>query len=137
MLPFNVGNGTDVPTIPDGFIFKCNGMDTGNQRDLQAFAKIIEVMSFVEDIHDLNSEEIQERVQALCELPPAPHQTMGVQEVVFWAGVATGMDVSRRAQEAVIDQSAADKFLLYSSLFAHSTRVAVVDLTLQQLEPTQ
>jgi predicted nuclease of restriction endonuclease-like RecB superfamily len=112
-------------------------MEISDARDLQAFAKIVEIMSFVDDIQEMDSEEIRERVQSLCELPPAPHHSMGVEEVVFWAGVATGMDVSRRAEEAVLEQSIADKLLLYSSLFAHSTKTAVVDLALQQLDPTQ
>jgi hypothetical protein len=105
-----------------------------DDRNWQAFSKIVEVMSFVDGIRDLDPQEIEERAQTLCELPPDPKHSMGVEEVIFWAGVATGMDVSRQAQEAVIDPGTADKLLVYSSLFAHSTKNAVVDLALQQME---
>lgn len=39
-----------------------------------------------------------------------------------------------QAQEAVIDPGTAVKLLVYSSLFARSTKNAVVDLALQQME---
>jgi len=57
--------------------------------------------------------------------------------VVFWAGVSTGMDVSRSMQEDLLDGGSASKIEAYSSLLAYSTKNAVVDITLEQLEPSR
>jgi hypothetical protein len=108
-----------------------------NFRDWQAFSRILEVMSFMERIQELTPDEIRDAAQDLCELPADPQHTMSMQEVIFWAGVATGIELRRNCEEELLDDDIADKFLVYSSLFAYSTRNAVVDLTLQQLEPSQ
>lgn len=105
-----------------------------NSRDLESFARILEVMSFVDAMPELDEEEMQETTERICELPTSPEHSMSMAEVVFWAGVATGMDVSRGAQSEKIDPGVTEKFLLYSSLFAYSTRHAVVDATLQQMD---
>ena len=101
---------------------------------LEGFARIIEVMSFVDDLQDLTSDEVQKTTQRLCELPADPKRAMSMEEVVFWAGVATGMDASRQAQEEALDSATMDKMFLYSSLLAHSTKNAIIDLTVQQME---
>lgn len=108
-----------------------------NFRDWQAFSRIIEIMSFIDRIGELSPDEIRSTAEKLCELPADAQHTMSMEEVVFWAGVATGMDVCRNADEELIDDATADKFNVYASLFAYSTRNAVVDLALQQLEPTK
>ncbi|GAC1431694.1 MAG: hypothetical protein NVS1B11_01210 [Terriglobales bacterium] len=102
--------------------------------NIEGFARIIEVMSFVDDLRDLSSDEVKQTTQRLCELPADPNRAMSMEEVVFWAGVATGMDASRQAQEETLDPATMDKMFLYSSLLAHSTKNAVVDMTLQQME---
>src|SRR5438552_7902699 len=105
-----------------------------NTRDLQAFSRIFEVMSFVDRIQELSPEETAHR---LCQLPANPRNSMSLEEVVFWAGVATGMDLSRSMQEDLLDGGSASKIEAYSSLLAYSTKNAVVDITLEQLEPSR
>jgi hypothetical protein len=102
--------------------------------DLTAFCRIFEVMAFVDRIRELTPEEIEEATQKLCELPSSPERTMSMEEVVFWAGVATGMDVLKSVQDDLLDDSSAEKIQAYSSLLAYSTKNALVDLTLQELE---
>jgi len=108
-----------------------------NTRDLQAFSRIFEVMSFVDRIQELSPEEIEETAHRLCQLPANPRNSMSLEEVVFWAGVATGMDLSRSMQEDLLDGGSASKIEAYSSLLAYSTKNAVVDITLEQLEPNE
>ncbi|HZP63038.1 MAG TPA: hypothetical protein VFB28_06430 [Terriglobales bacterium] len=107
-----------------------------NFKDWQAFSRIVEVMSFIDRLPDLSPAEVRSTAEKLCELPADPQHTMSLEEVIFWAGVATGMDVCRNADQELMDEATADKFNVYASLFAYSTRNAVVDLALQQLEPS-
>ncbi len=72
-----------------------------------------------------------------CQLPANPRNSMSLEEVVFWAGVATGMDLSRSMQEDLLDGGSASKIEAYSSLLAYSTKNAVVDITLERLEPSK
>src|SRR5438094_884416 len=80
-----------------------------NTRNLQAFSRIFEVMSFVDRIQELSPEEIEETAHRLCQLPANPGNSMSLEEVVFWAGVSTGMDVSRSMQEDLLDGGSASK----------------------------
>jgi hypothetical protein len=112
------------------------GLET-NFRNWQSFFRIFEVMSFVDKIQDLTPEEIQETAHRLCELPVNPSRTMSLEEVTFWAGVSTGMEFCRNLDEELLDCSSADRIQAYSSLLAYSTKNAVVDLTLEQLEPSK
>jgi hypothetical protein len=59
---------------------------------------------------------------------------MSMEEVVFWAGVATGIEYSRHADEDTVDPISAEKMLVFSSIFAHSVKNAVVDLALGDIE---
>jgi hypothetical protein len=105
--------------------------------DLTAFCKIFEVMSFVDRIKEMSPEEIQEATQNFCELPDNSERTMSMEEVVFWAGVATGMEVLKSVQDDLLDDISAEKIQAYSSLLAYSTKNALVELTLQQLETSR
>jgi hypothetical protein len=109
--------------------------ETANRRDWQGFTRILEIMSLVDDIGDRSPEEIRQTVARLCELPPNPGQTMSLEEVVFWAGVASGMEFWRDTEEESLDPSVAEKMLVFSSIFAHSMKNAIVDLALGELEP--
>lgn len=109
-------------------------LDTRNRRDWQGFSRILEVMSFLDEIENYSNEDIQEGIGEFCDLPPNPGQSMSMEEVVFWAGVATGMEYERRAEEDVVDPASAEKMLLFSSVFAHSIKNAIVDLALGDLE---
>ena len=61
-----------------------------------------------------------------------------MKEVVFWAGIAVGMQLSQRAEEGLVDPVTAEKVLVFSSIFEHSTKNAVVDLALGEMEaPSQ
>jgi len=109
-------------------------LEKGNQRDWQGFTRILEVLSFLDEIEQRSPEEIQDTVQKFCELPPNPGQTMSMEEVVFWAGVASGMEFWRRADDESVDPGTAEKMLIFSSIFAHSMKNAIVDLALGDLE---
>ena len=109
-------------------------LETANRRDWQGFTRILEVMSLLDEIEDHSKEDIQERVENFCELPPNPGQTMSMEEVVFWAGVASGMEYWRHAEEDTLDPAHAEKMLVFSSIFAHSMKNAIVDLALGDLE---
>lgn len=109
-------------------------LDTSNRRDWQGFTRILEVMTFLDDIESRSKEDVQEAVDGFCDLPPNPGQTMSMEEVVFWAGVATGIEYSRHADEDTVDPISAEKMLVFSSIFAHSVKNAVVDLALGDIE---
>jgi hypothetical protein len=109
-------------------------LDTANRHDWQGFTRILEVMSFLDEIENHSSDDIQEKIEGFCELPPNPSQTMSMEEVVFWAGVATGMEYWRHAEEETLDPANAEKMLVFSSIFAHSMKNAIVDLALGDLE---
>jgi hypothetical protein len=110
-------------------------LETTNRRDWQGFTRILEIMSFLDEIGEHSEADIQDAVDRFCELPPNPGQTMSLEEVVFWAGVATGMELWRHAEDETVDPSTAEKMLVFSSIFAHSMKNAVVDLALGELEP--
>lgn len=109
-------------------------LETGNQKDWQGFTRILEVLSFLHEIEHRSPEEIHDAVQKFCELPPNPGQTMSMEEVVFWAGVASGMDFWRRTEDDAVDPATAERMLIFSSMFAHSMKNAIVDLALGDLE---
>ena len=117
-------------------------LETANRRDWQGFTRILEVMSFLDEIENNSSDDIQEKIEGFCELPPNPGQSMSMEEVVFWAGVASGMEYWRHAEEDTLDAADAEKMLVFSSIFAHSMKNAIVDLAIGDLEadekkPTQ
>jgi hypothetical protein len=110
-------------------------LETANKRDWQGFTRILEIMSFVDEIGDQSPADIREAAEKFCELPPNPGQTMSLEEVVFWAGVASGMEFWRHAEEDTVDPATAEKMLVFSSVFAHSMKNAIVDLALGELDP--
>ena len=112
-------------------------LETTNRRDWQGFTRILEVMSFVDELGEHAPEDIRETVEGFCELPTNPGQTMSLEEVVFWAGVASGMEFWRHAEEDSVDPSTAEKMLVFSSIFAHSMKNAIVDLALGELDPEE
>jgi len=113
-------------------------LETANRQDWQGFSRILEVMSFVAEIESFSPQENREVLEDMCQLPPCPGQTMSMEEVVFWAGVAAGMQVSRHAEEGHIDAETDEKVMTFSSIFEHSTKNAIVDLALGEIEaPTQ
>ena len=109
-------------------------LESTNRQDWQGFSRILEVMSFVDEIDTLALEESREIMEKLCQLPPCPGQTMSMEEVVFWAGVAVGMQVSQHALDGRIDAETEEKVLVFSSIFEHSTKNAIVDLALGEME---
>jgi hypothetical protein len=58
-----------------------------------------------------------------------------MEEVVFWAGIATGMELQSHTQDGSVDEAVAEKMLIFSSIFAHSMKSAIVDLALGTLDP--
>ncbi len=109
-------------------------LETTNPQDWQGFSRILEVMSFVDEVDNFSPEETREILERLCQIPPCPGQTMSMEEVVFWAGVAAGMELSQHAEEGRVDPETAEKVFIFSSIFEHSTRNAIVDLALGDIE---
>ena len=109
-------------------------LESTNRQDWQGFSRILEVMSFVGEIDTFNPEETRGIMEKLCQLPPCPGQTMSMEEVVFWTGVAVGMQVSQQAEGGGIDAETEEKVLVFSSIFEHSTKNAIVDLALGEME---
>jgi hypothetical protein len=109
-------------------------LETTNRHDWQGFSRILEVMSFVDDAECFSPEESSEILGKLCQIPPCAGETMSMEEVVFWAGVAAGMELLRHTEEGHIDPEAAEKALVFSSIFEHSTKTAIVDLALGDME---
>src|SRR6478752_2093682 len=109
-------------------------LETTDRRDWRGFTRILEVMAFLDEIEERSPDEVREAVERFCELPPNPGQSMSMEEVVFWSGVASGMEYSRHADEGTIDPVSTEKMLVFSSIFAHSVKNAVVDLALGDLE---
>jgi predicted nuclease of restriction endonuclease-like RecB superfamily len=109
-------------------------LETANRQDWQGFSRILEVMSFIDEVNNFSPEEVREILDKLCQLPLCPSQTMSMEEVVFWAGVAVGMQLSQHAEEGRVDPETAEKVLVFSSLFEHSTKNAIVDLALGEME---
>lgn len=109
-------------------------LENTNRQDWQGFSRILEVMSFVGEIDAFSPQETREVMEKLCQLPPCPGQTMSMEEVVFWAGVAVGMELSQHAEEGLVDPETAEKVLIFSSVFEHSTKNAIVDLALGEIE---
>ena len=94
-------------------------------------------MSFVDDAGGFTREEAREMVERFCQLPPSPGETMSMEEVVFWAGIAAGMEISLRVEEGTFDAESAERILVFSSLFQHSTKTAIVDLALRNMEQAE
>ena len=112
-------------------------LETSNRNDWQGFSRILEVMSLVDDIADLTPEEVQETVSKLCELPMNPGETMSMEEVVFWAGIAMGLELWQKAEEEMIDPATAERIQVFASFFGYSTKNAIVDLALGEIEPRE
>ena len=109
--------------------------ETANVRDWQGFTRILEILSFVDEIEERSPQDIEEAVAKVCELPPNPGQTMSMEEVVFLAGMASGMEFWQHVEEDTIDANTAEKMLIFTSIFSHSMKNAIVDLALGELEP--
>lgn len=109
-------------------------LEAGNRQDWQGFSRILEVMSFVDEVEDFTPEQARETFEGFCQLPPNPGQTMSMEEVVFWAGVAAGMQICEHSEDGRIDPETAEKLFIFSSIFAHSTKNAIVDLVLGEME---
>jgi len=108
-------------------------LDATNARDWQGFSRILELMTFVDEVEERSPEEVRQALERFCQLPPNPGQTMSLEEVVFWAGVASGMEFSQFAREQA-NPGFEEKMLLFASLFAHSMKNAIVDLAIGELE---
>lgn len=122
--------------------FRCRGLvldammklETANRHDWKGFSRILEIMSFIDEIENFSVDEVREILERLCQLPPCPGETMSMEEVVFWAGVAAGMEIAEHTEEGRIDPETAERIMVFSSVFEHSTKTAIVDLALGDIE---
>jgi hypothetical protein len=93
------------------------------------------VLSLLDEIQQRSPQEIREAIDGFCELPSNPGETVSMEEVVFWAGIATGMELRSHTEDEIVDEAVAEKMLVFSSIFAHSMKSAIVDLALGDLDP--
>jgi hypothetical protein len=112
-------------------------LETSNRNDWQGFSRILEVMSFVDELEDSTPDQVRESVERLCELPMNPGETMSMEEVVFWAGMAAGIELWQKAEQEMLDPLTAEKIQVFASFFGYSTKNAIVDLALGQIEPQE
>jgi hypothetical protein len=110
-------------------------LETTDRKDWQGFTRILEVLSLLDEIQQRSPQEIREAIEGFCDLPPNPGQSVSMEEVVFWAGIATGMELRGYVEEGTVDEAVAEKMLIFSSIFAHSMKSAIVDLALGELDP--
>jgi len=110
-------------------------LETSDRKDWQGFTRILEVLSLLDEIEQRSPQEIREAIDGFCELPPNPGETVSMEEVVFWAGIATGMELRSHTDDEIVDEAVAEKMLIFSSIFAHSMKSAIVDLALGDLDP--
>src|SRR2546430_4569977 len=97
-----------------------------NTRDLQAFSRIFEVMSFVDRIQELSPEEIEETAHRLCQLPANPGNSMSLEAVLFLGGGSTWKGGFRRMQGNPLDRGSPRQIETFSFLFACSTKKTIV-----------
>src|SRR5690349_12062919 len=110
-------------------------LETTDRKDWQGFTRILEVLSLLDEIQQRSPQEIREAIDGFCELPSNPGETVSMEEVVFWAGIATGMELRSHTEDEIVDEAVAEKMLVFSSIFAHSMKSAIVDLALGDLDP--
>jgi hypothetical protein len=110
-------------------------LETSDKKDWQGFTRILEVLSLLDEIQQRSPQEIREAIDGFCELPSNPGETVSMEEVVFWAGIATGMELRSHTEDEIVDEAVAEKMLVFSSIFAHSMKSAIVDLALGDLDP--
>jgi len=110
-------------------------LETRDKKDWQGFTRILEVLSLLDEIQQRSPQEIREAIDGFCELPSNPGETVSMEEVVFWAGIATGMELRSHTEDDIVDEAVAEKMLVFSSIFAHSMKSAIVDLALGDLDP--
>ena len=110
-------------------------LETSDKKDWQGFTRILEVLSLLDEIQQRSPQEIREAIDGFCELPSNPGETVSMEEVVFWAGIATGMELQSHTEDATVEEAVAEKMLVFSSIFAHSMKSAIVDLALGDLDP--
>jgi hypothetical protein len=110
-------------------------LETGDKKDWQGFTRILEVLTLLDEIQQRSPREIREAIDGFCELPPNPGETVSMEEVVFWAGIATGMELQSHTEDGTVDEAVAERMLIFSSIFAHSMKNAIVDLAVGDLDP--
>jgi hypothetical protein len=98
------------------------------------YSHIVHLMSLVETLSDLSREELDLLLGRVGEQWARASQTTTLDEVVLWAGIATGLKLSRAVEAGTVDPEIRDRVASYASLFAESTKSAVVEMTLRDLE---
>lgn len=99
-----------------------------------AYSHIVNVMWLMENLPALSPEELDGELTRALENSENVRHTMTLDEIVFWAGMATGLNLSRSAESGQLDPSIRDRIARYAALFAESTKSAVVEMTIRDLE---
>jgi len=83
-------------------------LETTDRKDWQGFTRILEVLSLLDEIQQRSPQEIREAIEGFCDLPPNPGQTVSMEEVVFWAGIAAGMELRGYVEDGTVDEAVAE-----------------------------
>ena len=98
------------------------------------YSRILNLMTLMESLPDLSPAERDEAISKLCEQSENCRHSMTLDEVVFWAGIATGLQLSRNVEAGNVDPDARDRVACFATLFSESTKSAVVEMTIRDLE---
>lgn len=100
----------------------------------RTYSRILNLMTLMETLPDLSPEEREDAISKLCEQSENARHSMTLDEIVFWAGIATGLQLSRNVEAANVDPELRDRVACFATLFAESTKSAVVEMTIRDLE---
>ena len=98
------------------------------------YSRILNLMVLMETLPDLSPGEQAEAVSKVCEQSENARHSMTLDEIVFWAGMASGLELSRNLEAGKVDPDIRDRVACFATLFAESTKSAVVEMTIRDLE---
>jgi len=109
-------------------------LETTDRKDWQGFTRILEVLSLLDEIQQRSPQEIREAIEGFCDLPPNPGQTVSMEEVVFWAGIAAGMELRGYVEDGTVDEAVAGTQIgRYPAADIRLPRAEVVQVALDQV----
>ncbi|HET7442187.1 MAG TPA: hypothetical protein VFJ47_12865 [Terriglobales bacterium] len=98
------------------------------------YSHIVNVMWLMENLPALSAEELDGELTRVLESSENVRHTMTLDEIVFWAGIATGLNLSRSVETGELEPHIRERIAKYAALFAECTKSAVVEMTIRDLE---
>lgn len=83
------------------------------------------------------SAEARATAERFCTVPPNAESSVSLEETIFWAGMSTGSAICRNLERRFLDCTAGATILEHAAICADSTKTAIIDLTLSQLEAAE